>query len=142
MLVLARVAEAVPEEMHRAALPGTAEHLRDRLLEPCVGIGYDELHASQPACHERAHELTPERRGLGLADVDPEDLAAARLVNAVGDHDRLADDPAAVSDLLDLRVEPQVGVLALERPLSERLDLLVEQRADARDLRARDAQPE
>src|SRR5690606_38955990 len=37
---------------------------------------------------------------------------------------------------------PEVGVAALERPGPERLDLLVEAGRDARDLRARDPQPQ
>src|SRR5947209_849831 len=54
----------------------------------------------------------------------------------------LAHDPAAVADLLDLRVEEQVRVAAFERSLAERLDLLVEPLADPRDLRLRDPQPQ
>ena len=38
--------------------------------------------------------------------------------------------PAAVSDLLDLGVEEQIGVAALQRPRAERLDLLIEPGAD------------
>src|SRR5215210_3372410 len=59
---------------------------------------------------EASEELGPERLGLGLADMDRENLAAAGLVDAVGDHQRLGDDAAAVADLLDLGVEEQVRV--------------------------------
>jgi hypothetical protein len=38
VLVAAGVAETVAQEVHRAALPGAAEHLRDRRLEPGVGV--------------------------------------------------------------------------------------------------------
>ena len=38
VLVAACVPEAVPQEVHRAALPGAAEHLRDGRLEPGVGV--------------------------------------------------------------------------------------------------------
>jgi hypothetical protein len=38
MLVAAGVAEAVPEEVDRAALPGTAEDLRDRGLQAGVRV--------------------------------------------------------------------------------------------------------
>ncbi len=75
-----------------------------------MGVGDDQLHALQAARDERTHELAPERLGLGLADVDAEDLAPARLVHAVGDHDRLADHAAAVADLLDVGVDPGRGV--------------------------------
>ena len=38
LLLGAGVAEAVPEEVDGAALPGDAEHLRDRRLQPLMGI--------------------------------------------------------------------------------------------------------
>jgi hypothetical protein len=63
-------------------------------------------------------------------------------VHAVGDHHALVHDAAAVPDLLGLAVEPQVGVVALERAAAERLDLLVEQRADPAHLAAADPEPE
>jgi hypothetical protein len=63
-------------------------------------------------------------------------------VHAVGEHERLPDDAAAVSDLLDLGVKPQVGVAALQRSVAERVDLLVEPLADPGDLALRDPQPE
>jgi hypothetical protein len=63
-------------------------------------------------------------------------------VHAVRDHQRLVDHAAAVADLLDLGVEEQVGVAALQRPRPERLDVLVERLADAADLGAADAQAE
>jgi hypothetical protein len=47
-------------------------------------------------------------------------------VHAVGDDHALAPNASAVSDLLDLRVDEQVGVAALQRPGPERLDLLVQ----------------
>jgi len=107
-----------------------------------VGIGDDELAAEQAALDQAAQERAPERLRLRLADVEADHLPAAGLVHAVGDDQALPDDAAAVPDLLDLRIEEQVGVAALERPLSERLDLLVEAGADARDLALGDAQPE
>src|SRR5947209_7493880 len=89
-----------------------------------------------------ARELAPERLGLGLADVEADDLAASGLVDAVGDDHALSDDPAAVFDLLDLGIDEEVGVTALQRPLAKRLDLVVEQARDPADLRAADPQPE
>jgi hypothetical protein len=77
VLVLARVAETVPEEVHRAALPGATEHLGDRRLEPGVSIRDRELHPDQPARDQAPEEVGPEHLGLGLADIDREDLAAA-----------------------------------------------------------------
>src|SRR5215210_7339776 len=100
--------------MDRAALPAAAEYLGDRGLQAGVGVGDRELDADQAALDEASEELGPERLGLGLADVDREDLAAAGLVDAVRDHERLVDHAAAVSDLLDLGIEEQIGVGALQ----------------------------
>ena len=142
VLVLAGVAEAVAQEVHGAALPGAAEDLGDRGLQPGVRVADRELDADQAARDQAAEELGPERLGLGLADVDGEDLAPAGLVDAVGDHQRLVDHAAAVADLLDLGVEEQVRVAALQRPRPERLDVLIERLADAADLALADPQPE
>jgi hypothetical protein len=71
------VAEAVSEEVHGAALPGAAQHLRDRGLQGGVGIGDGELHAGQAARDQPAEEVGPKRLGLGLADVEAENLAPA-----------------------------------------------------------------
>jgi hypothetical protein len=49
VLVAAGVAEAVAEEVHGAALPGRPKDLGDRVLEPLVGVGDDQLHTDQPA---------------------------------------------------------------------------------------------
>ena len=130
----AGVAEAVSEEVHGAALPGAAEDLGDRGLQAGVGVGDGELDADQAARDQAREELGPERLGLGLADIDAEDLAPAGLVHAVGDHQRLVDHPAAVADLLDLGVQEQVRVAALQRPRPERLDVLIQRRADPADL--------
>jgi len=51
-------------------------------------------------------------------------------VHRVGEHERFADDAATVADLLDLRIQPQVGVAALGRPVTECVDLLVKAGAD------------
>jgi hypothetical protein len=44
LLVFADVPERLAQEVHRAALPGAAQHLGDRLLEAGVSIGDDQLH--------------------------------------------------------------------------------------------------
>src|SRR6185437_9115745 len=94
----------------------------------------DQLAAQQPTLEQAPEEHCPERLGLGLADVQADDLPAARLVDAVGDDHALAPDAPAVSDLLDLGVDEQVGVGAFQRPRAERLDLLIQARADPADL--------
>ena len=104
-------------------------------FRPCVRVADGQLHPDQATRNEAAHELGPERLGLRWADVQADDLPPAGLVHAVGDHHALALNAAAVADLLDLRVDEQIGVAALQRPLAERLDLLVERPRDPADLR-------
>ena len=60
---------------------------------------------TEAALDQAAQEAAPERLGLGFADVEADDLAAARSHGRRGRPPRLADDAAAVADLLDLRVE-------------------------------------
>jgi hypothetical protein len=107
-----------------------------------VRVGDDQLQTAQAALDQAAQEGAPERFRLGLADVERDHLAVAGLVHTVGQHQRFPHDPAAVADLLDLRVQPQIGVAALQRAVAERIDLLVEAGADPRDLTLRDPQPE
>jgi hypothetical protein len=141
VLVLACMPETVAEEVHGAALPRRPEDLGDRRLQPGVGVGDRQLHAGQAALDQAAQEGRPERLGLRGADVDTDDLPPAGLVHAVGDDQRLAPDAATVADLLDLGVQPQIDIVALQRALAERLDLLIEQRADPADLALGDPQP-
>jgi len=63
-------------------------------------------------------------------------------MDPMGDDQRLGDHAAAVADLLDLGVEEQIPVPPPERAVSERLDMLIQRRADPAYLRARDPQPE
>jgi hypothetical protein len=142
VLIAAGMAEAVAQEVHGAALPRRAEGLGDRVLQPLVSVGDDQLHADQAAGDQAPDELRPERLGLRLADVQADDLPPAGLVHAVGDDHALALHPATVTHLLHLGVEEQVQVAALQRPGAKRLDLLVQAGADAADLTAADAQPE
>jgi hypothetical protein len=142
VLIATDMTAQVAQEVHRAALPRRPEDLGEGRLQPRVGVGDRELDADQPAGDERAQELAPECLGLGLADVETDDLAAARLMDGVRDDNALACDAAAVADLLDLGVDEQIRIAALERPLPERLDLLVEQSGDAADLALGDPQPQ
>ncbi|GIU95168.1 MAG: hypothetical protein KatS3mg012_1625 [Gaiellaceae bacterium] len=93
LLLAAGVAERLAQDVHRAAPPGTAEHLRDRLLQPRVRVGHDQLDALKAALDERAQEAPPEGLGLALAHIQTDHLPVARLVHCVGEHEALADDP-------------------------------------------------
>ncbi len=142
LLVFADVAERLAQEVHRAALPGAAEYLPDRLLEAGMRVGDDELDAREATLDQSAQEAAPEGLGLGLSHIERDHLPVARLVHPIGQHQRLAHDAAAVSDLLHLRVKPEVRVAALQRAVAEGVDLLVESGADPGNLRLRDPQPE
>src|SRR5215213_831250 len=128
--------------MDGAALPARPQDLRDRRFKPGVRVTDGQLDAGESALDQASEEVGPERFGLGLADIEGKDLAAAGLMHAVGDDQRLGDDAAAGADLLDLGVQEQVGVIALQGPGAERLDLLIQPSADPADLRAADAQAE
>jgi hypothetical protein len=59
-------------------------------------------------------------------NVQADDLTAAALVDAVGDHQRLVPDSAGFADPFHLGVQPQVRVAALQRPLTEHPHLLIQ----------------
>jgi hypothetical protein len=82
----ADVAEHVAEEVDGAALPRAAQHLADRGLQAGVGVGDGQPDAVQTSSPQALQERAPERLGLGLTDVEADDLPAAGLVHAVGDH--------------------------------------------------------
>src|SRR4051794_7295338 len=63
-------------------------------------------------------------------------------MDGVGDDEPLALNAPAVADLLDLGIAEQIRVPALQRPLVERGDLLVEHPGDRADLAPADPQPE
>lgn len=119
--------------MDGATLPGAGEDTFDRRLQAPVLVGDRKTHSREPSGHQIAQELDPEGLCLGLADVDPDHLPAASLVNGIGDHQRLGAHAAAVSDLQVLGVQPQVGEGAFEWAVAEGVDPLVEFAAKGRD---------
>jgi hypothetical protein len=132
LLRASEVAEHVAQEVDGAALPATAQHLRDRGLEAGMGVGDAQLDAVQPTGPQASQERPPEGLGLGLAHVQADHLAAAAVVDAVGDRKRLVPDPTRLPDPLHLGVQPQVRVGALQRPLAKDTDLLVQAAAQPR----------
>ncbi len=107
-----------------------------------MSVRDNQLHTREAALDEAAEEAAPERFRFGFADIEADHFPVAGLVHGVGKHERLPHHPAAVADLLDLRVQPQVRVAALERPVAERLHLFVQAGADPRHLALGDPQPE
>lgn len=131
------VAPDVALEVRQAPLPGAArQDPGDGGDEPRVGVGHREPHAAQAPVPEGAEELGP--GGLALA---VEAGAAEELLVPGGRHaDRRDERDARVAPagpaLHVGRVEPHVGVLALDRPGPERLGLLVQPGAQRRHLGA------
>jgi hypothetical protein len=103
------MAAQIPEEVHGAALPRRPEHLRECGLEARMRGADRQLDADEATRDEAAEKVAPERLGLRGADIEADDLPPACLMDGVRDDDALARDPAAVSDLLDLRVDEQNG---------------------------------
>jgi hypothetical protein len=99
-----------------------------------VGVGDAQPHPVQATSAQAAEELPPEALGLGLAHVQADHLAAAAVVHAVGDHQRLVAHPTRLAHALDLGVQPQLRVGTLQGPLPEHLDLLVQAAAQPGDL--------
>ena len=120
-------------------MPGGAQGPGDRLLEALVGVGDDQLHALQAAPDQGLEEAGPERLGLRGTDLEPDDLTPAVRVDREGDYRRYRDDAAALALLQVGGVKPQIGPLALQRPIEEGVDPLVNVLAELGDLGLRDA---
>src|SRR5689334_13800957 len=93
-----------------------------------------ELDTDQAALDQPAQERGPKRFGLGLADIDREDLSPAGLMDAMRDHQRLVDHAPAGPHLLELGVQEHVGIATLQRTGAERIDVLIERLTDPTDL--------
>ena len=74
--------------MHAAALPAGAKHPADRRFEPLMGVGDDQLDATQPASRQALQKARPERLGLRRTDMQPDDLASAIGVDGHSDYRR------------------------------------------------------
>jgi hypothetical protein len=109
--------------MDSAPLPGGAEHLGDRVLEPLVRVRDHQPHALQATADQPFEERRPE--GFRLRGAKADDLAPPVAVDRHGDDRRHRDDPATVADLQVWRIQPEIGPRALQRPLQEGVDALV-----------------
>jgi hypothetical protein len=151
---LAGMSQGVAHEMHPAALPGSAEHARDRRLDAFVRIRDHQLAPGQASALQPAQELNPE--GLGLQDADrhaavgkradhqrrpwfPGSLAAAVGVDGDRDGHRDRDDAPGLAHLHVSRVDPEIGPIAFDGALEESPHPLVDLLAQATHLALRDA---
>jgi hypothetical protein len=105
-----------------------------------VRVGHDEPHPRQAARPQGAQEARPEGAVLGVAHVEPEDLALAARGHPRGHDDGLGDDRRPVVGLDVGGVEEEVGEGdVVEGPLPEAADHAVELAADAGHLALADA---
>ena len=114
------------------ALPGGGEDLGDGGLDALVGVGDDELDAAQAAPRQLPEEGGPEGLGLRRTDIHAQHFAPAIGIDADGDDDGDRHDAAGLADLQVGGVDPQIGPVALDRPVEERLHLAVPPHAASR----------
>ena len=94
---------------------------------------------AQAASGELSEEGRPEGLGLGGADLKPQHFAPSVTVDPDGDDDGDRDDAARLTHLHIGGIDPQIGPVALDRPLQEGLDPAVDLLAQPADLALRDA---
>ena len=116
-----------------------AENPGNGRLQPLVVVGDHQLDAAQPAAGEAAQEGGPEGLGLRRADRHAEDLAPSLVVDRDRHGHRDRDDAPGLAHLQIGRIQPEIGPLALQRPLEEALDLAVDLAAQPRHLALGDA---
>ena len=124
--LLAGMSQQVAGEVHATALPCGPEDAGDRGLETLVVVGDHQLDAAQPAPGEAAQEVGPEGLGLRGADRHAQHLATALVVDRHRKGDRDRDDAPVLAHLHVGGIQPQVGPVALQRPLEEAVDLAVD----------------
>ena len=112
--------------MNPTPLPGGAEDAGDRQAQSVMRIRDHQLHALEPASDQAFQESRPERLGLRGTDAEPDDLAPAIDRNRHGDYRCDRDDAAAIAHLQVSGVEPQIPPFALDWPLQEGIDPLVD----------------
>ena len=120
-----------------APLPsGPGQHGRDRVHQPGVVVAGHQLHPGQAAGGQAAQERQPPRAVLGAGHVEAEDLPAPVRVDAGRDQAVHVHRAAALADLLGQRIDPHERVRpAVQRPVPEAVDELVQLRGHRADLR-------
>jgi len=106
-------------------------------LEPGVVVAGDEADAAHAALDQAVEELSPVDLGLADRHRRTEHAAPAVGVDADGGQQGHVDDHAAVADLLVAGVEDEVRHVA-QRPVTPAVELFVERRGGAADLRGAD----
>ena len=130
--------QGVAHPMHAAPLPGGPENLGDGVLEAVMGIGDHQLHRLQAAADEGLEKAGPEGLCLRGPDLQPDDLTASVGADGDGDYGCHGHDPAALALLEVSRVQPEIGPFALQWPVEEGADALIDVFAELGNLRLAD----
>ena len=114
--------------MDTASLPYCAlKAPTDRFHQTRVRVGHDEAHTGQTAVVQAGEELAPERLVLGVADIEPDDLAMPVSSQSGGDHDRFRHDVTVLSDMRVLGVQPDIDERLMIQPTrSQHVDVGVD----------------
>jgi hypothetical protein len=132
--LLSGMRQHVAHEVHAAALPARAEHFGDGDLDTLMRVRDHQLDAAQPTPRQLAEEVRPKSLGLRCADRQAQHLAPTGTVDANRDDHRYRDDAAVVTHLQVGRIQPHIRPVALERPVEEGLDLVIDLAAEPRHL--------
>src|SRR5262245_51795787 len=105
--------------MNPAPLPAGAEHPRDGVAQPVMGVRDHQLDALEAALHQSLQNARPERLRLRGADAKTDDLAPAFRGDRHGDYCGNRHYAATVANLQISRVEPQIRPFAVDRAVEE-----------------------
>src|SRR5207248_2389354 len=112
--------------MHAAALPRRAKYPPDGRFQTLVRIRDHQFHATQATARQALEKPRPEGLGLRGADVQSNDLPLALGVDCDSNYCRHSDNAAALPLLQVGRVQPEIGPIAGERTVEERMHPLVD----------------
>jgi hypothetical protein len=99
----------------------------------------DELDAAQAAPGKLPEEGRPEGFCLGWADIHAQNLTPTIGIDAHGHRDSDRDDAPVLADFDISGVDPQIGPVALDGPVEEGFDAIIDLFAQAAHLAFRDA---
>ena len=91
-----------------------------------MGVGDHQLDALEAALDQALEESRPERFGFGRAETQADDLTPAFGGDRHGDYCRDRDDAAAIADLEVGGIKPQIRPLAVDRPVEESVDPVID----------------
>ena len=126
VLTFGHMCQGVAHPMNAASLPGRTKYASDRVAQTVMSVGDHQIDALETALDQALEKARPEGLGFRGADAKTDDLASSFGCDRHGDDCRDRDDAAAIADLEIGGVEPQIWPLAVDRPVEESVDPLVD----------------